>query len=343
MDNWILLCKKQKKLKAIEIAAVDKPYMPVLEKDPSLLTDLTELRMLHFYPESLDRLHACQKALELHPNVREMQLSPGFQNLPGNNMPDLHDTSTRPGLIFRTVFSHMNPLENCAPVRLRKLTIDNIDVRYAADTYMKAIDFSCLESIVIGGCPGVDAMFAQMSKAHIRPNRLKKLRWFHESLTEPYARVEPHALEAFEGLLEGLLGLEIIHMDISNIGGLPKPSAITHHAKTLKILAVRSRMAISQASFDAVQCYEQDEFNEITTGCTELRQLSVATPRTNVSRPKPYLEFTTFMVSAVSATLHVIQSGSRPYVDLNLLSNVSPISATSSHSTFKIGQRQHKT
>lgn len=277
-------------MKAIEIAAVDRPFTPVLEKQPELLQNLTEVTSLHFYPENIDRLNACQKALESHTEIREMQLSPGFQNLPGFNPQDLHDTSTRSGLIFRTIFSHMIPLEDCTPIRLRKLTIDNIDVRYAADTYMKAIDFSCLESLVIGGCPGIDALFSRMSKPHVRPNSLKKIRWFHE-ISE-----EPHALEAFEGLLEGLLGLEIIHVDIRNIGALPKPSAITHHSKTLKVLALRSRMSMEQSNLDTLKCYDQDEFNEITTECSELRQLSISTPKTDVSKAKPSMEFTTFLV-----------------------------------------------
>ena len=280
-------------MRSIEVAAVDRPFMPVLEKQPELLTNLTELTNLHFYPENLDRLSACQKVLEMHPNVREMQLSPGPDYAPGQLPTDLHDTSTRPGLIFRTIFSHLMPLDNCTPVRLKKLTMDNIDVRYAADTYMKAIEFSCLESIVVGGCPGADALWAQMSKPHVRPNRLKKIRWFHE------ISAEPHALEAFEGLLEGLLGLEVIHVDLINIGGLPKPSVITHHAKTLKMLALQSRSRQENLHFYSLNCYAQDQFDEITTECTELRQLSIATPETDVSEARPSQEFTTFLVSSL--------------------------------------------
>ena len=277
-------------MKAVEIAAVDRPFGPVLEKEPELLSNLTEVSSLHFYPENLDRLGACQKALQTHPDVRELQLSPGPQFAPGNSPSDVHDSSTRPGLIFRTIFSHMLPLEDCTPIRLKKLTIDNIDIRYAVDTYMKAMDFTCLESLVIGGCPGADALFAQLSKPSFRPNRLKKIRWFHET------SAEPHALESFEGLLEGLLGLEVIHVDLRNIGGLPKSSAITHHAKTLRILALQSRTRHDNAHFYSLDCYKQEEFDEITTECAEIHQLSIATPKTDVSDAKPSSEFTSFLV-----------------------------------------------
>ena len=309
MDNWILLCKNQRRMRALEIAAVDRPFLPVLEKEPELLGNLTEISSLHFYPECADRLGACQKALEARPNIREMQLSPGPQYAPGRSPTDLHDSSTRPGLIFRTIFGHMMPLEEKTPLRLKKLTMDNIDVRYAADTYMKAIDFSALESLVIGGCPGADALFAQMSKPHARPNHLKKIRWFHE------ASAEPHALEAFEGLLEGLLGLEVIHADVRNVGGLPKPTAITHHAKTLKVLALQSRTRHDQAHFLTLDCYDQEQFDQITTECSEIRQLSIATPSTDVSEARPSADFTSFLVSdsPPSSTCHAKPFHSAPF------------------------------
>lgn len=303
MDNWILLCKKQRRLKAIEIVSVDRPYMPVIEKYPDLLNNLTELTSLHFYPETLDRLQACQKVLEAHPQVREMQLSPGFQFTMSPPPQDLHDSSTRPGLLFRTIFSHMLPLETCTPIKLAKLTLENIDVRYAAETYMKAIDLSCLESVVIGGCAGVDAIFSQMSKPHFRPHRLRKLRWFHEETAEP------HALEAFEGLLESLCGLEVLHVDLKNVGGLPKPSAIANHRKTLKIVAVRSRMdPIEEPQLDTLKCYEQGQFDEICTQCTEIRQLSITTPVTYVSDPHETHEFKDFLRCAAKLP-HLVTLG----------------------------------
>ena len=286
MDNWILLMKKQKRLKAVEIAAVDRPFMPVLEKDPGLLTNLDGASSLHFYPDNLDRLQACQKVLQAQTNVGEMQLSSGFAMSPEEPPEGLHDSSTRPGLITRTVFSHMMPFDTCKPIVLKKLSIDNIELRYAADTYMKLIKFSALESLVVGGCVGADAVFSQMSKPHLRPGNLKKIRWFHEETTEP------HALEAFEGLLEAISGLEILHVDTNNISGLPRASAIAHHGKTLRCLGVRARMSSS-----TIFNYEAEQFDEICTNCTELRQLSITFPQTSVSDAHPNAEFNTFLVS----------------------------------------------
>ena len=287
MDNWILLLKKQRKLKAVECASVDRPFIPVLEKHPELLKNLEGASSLHFYPDNLDRLQACQKILQSQPNITELQLS-ADRALPDEITEGLQDSSTRPGLISRTVFSHFMPFDTCtAPIALKKLSIDNIDLRYAADTYMKFIKFSALESLVIGGCVGADAVFAQLSKPHLRPANLEKIRWFHEETSEP------HALEAFEGLLDALSKLKTLHVDINNIPGLPRAGAIAHHGKTLQSLSVRSRIPQQ-----GIQMYDNEQFDEICANCLELRQLSITFPATSITDAAPSIEFKTYLVSS---------------------------------------------
>lgn len=138
-------------------------------------------------------------------------------------------------------------------------------------------------------------MFAQLSKPHVRPTKLEKLRWFHEETSEP------HALEAFEGLLDALSGLKILHVDINNIPGLPRASAIAHHGQTLQMLGVRSRMPHS-----AILMYESEQFDEICTNCLELRQLSVTFPPTSVSNASPSADFKTYLVSFPIVILSII-------------------------------------
>lgn len=112
---------------------------------------------------------------------------------------------------------------------------------------------------------GADALFSQLTKPHLRPSKLKILRWLQEDTTEP------HVLETFEGLLEGLSGLEVLHIEISHMRSLPKVSTLTHHGKTLKSLFVYS-------GGSETYMYETQEFDEICTNCTELRQLSITFP-----------------------------------------------------------------
>lgn len=139
---------------------------------------------------------------------------------------------------------------------------------------------------------GADILFSQLSKPHLRPSKLKNLRWLQEDTNEP------HALEAFEGLLEGLSGLEILHIDINNMQVLPKPAALAHHGKTLKSLFVRSAANTSAANSPRINTYETHEFDVICTGCTELRQLSVTFPPTVVSHAVLDSDYKSFLVGA---------------------------------------------
>lgn len=268
-------------------------YNPAeLEKNPGLLKNLEGAASLHFYPDNIDRLKACQRVVETQTKFNELQISSGFAYA-GSVPDDLEDSSTRPGLLTRSVFSHMMPFETCTPMILKKLSIDNIDLRYAADTYMKFIKFSALESLVIGGCQGAEAVFAQMSKPYLRPKKLKKIRWFHGEETNA-----THALDAFDGLLEAISGLEVLHVDIIHFRGLPNPTAIAHHGKTLHILGIRSR---TESSIPMM--YESDQLDEICTACTELRQLSITFPTTSVSDARPSPEFKASLASHAGSSL----------------------------------------
>lgn len=150
VDNWLLLCRKQQRLQAVEIGAMDRALAPILEKEIDIIANsFKEVVSLHFYPDKLDRLQACQKLLQAKPNISKLYLSSGFQ-FTGDPIPDdLHDSSTRPGLLTRTMFSHMQPFESCTPMAIRNLSFDNIELRYAADTYMKVITFRTLEDLQI--------------------------------------------------------------------------------------------------------------------------------------------------------------------------------------------------
>lgn len=150
VDNWLLLCRKQQRLQAVEVGAMDRALAPILEKDVDIIANsFKDVVSLHFYPDKLDRLQACQKLLQAKPNISKLYLSSGFQFTNDPIPDDLHDSSTRPGLLTRTMFSHMLPFESCKPMAIRNLSFDNIELRYAADTYMKVFTFTTLEDLQI--------------------------------------------------------------------------------------------------------------------------------------------------------------------------------------------------
>ena len=285
-ENFILLCKKQRKLHDIDIGPMTRPLDPDLAKEPQIFERLTSLKRIDLYPDSVDRLHAAHRLIRAQPNIECFHLCTGFEyNRRETHPDDLQDSSTAPGRITSTLFAHMLPFETCTPYTLKALILDDIELRYAADTWMKIIQFPLLEKLVVIRCAGVENVFAALSKPHQRPTKLKILRWMDDD------KSQPHTLEAFEGLLQATNGLEILSVWIGHMTGLPKVGAICAHKRTLVSLAVQSR-----DRREDVWTYSGEDFNRLCTECTELRQLSVMFPDAQADDSVQSIEFRTFVV-----------------------------------------------
>lgn len=130
VDNFFLLCRNQKKLRVLEMGPMNQPIDPLLEKLPDIFDKLTEIDSIDVYPDTMDRLRASHKLLKAKPEVANLCVSTGFEYAnEGEPPPDLHDSSTRPGLLTRTLFSHMMPFEKCQPLMLKNLDLDTIELR----------------------------------------------------------------------------------------------------------------------------------------------------------------------------------------------------------------------
>ena len=160
------------------------------------------------------------------------------------------------------------------------------NLKYAADTWLKIIKFDNLEKLEIRNCGGADVLFSQLSKPHLRPQRLKSLRWMDDD------KSDAHALDAFDGLLESTSGLETLDVYVCRMSTLPKVSSIVHHKKSLISLSIHS-----QASKDSVFHYLDFDFERLCLECSELRQLSVNFPRTSSDSAMPSVEFKNYIVS----------------------------------------------
>jgi len=100
---------------------------------------------------------------------------------------------------------------------------------------------------------------------------------------------EPHALEAFEGLLESLSGLETLHIYVNRMRSLPKVGPIIFHKKTLTSLSIHS-----QQTREAIHTYSEEDFDKICTECSQIRQLSIMFPKTTVEHAVASPEFLAF-------------------------------------------------
>lgn len=191
---------------------------------------------------------------------------------------ELHDTSTEPGLITSTMFNHMQPFAKCTPITLKEITLQKIRLRYAADTYCKLIDFRSVKSIRIFGCPGADALFAELSKSTRLPDRLETLEFKHEDNSEN------DGLAAIDGFLCLVSGIQTLTLDLAYVKTLPASAGIVRHGKTLKTLNVHANTTSDMCEDELV--YDYSSFSQICKECPSLEQVSFAFPHVSVMRNK---------------------------------------------------------
>ncbi|KAI9871354.1 MAG: hypothetical protein M1830_002991 [Pleopsidium flavum] len=146
--NFLLLCKRQKHLRCIELGPTDEGLMPIIEQKPDFFKSLDQVLDLELYPTNLDGLEVCQRFLHSVTRLDSLTICSGFHTTM-DPPSDLDDSSTQPGLLTRTIFSHMRPFENCTPMTLKTLVLDKINLRYVSSSYMKVIKMAALEFIEI--------------------------------------------------------------------------------------------------------------------------------------------------------------------------------------------------
>lgn len=139
----------------MEIGPLDRPYTSIPTQLPNLLGAFSKIWKLSLFATSLDVLQAFQKALQGHPTVKALTLMANWASK-DESLADLQDTSDRPGLIFRTRFSHMMPFSDCTPIEATRVTIDGIELRYADRFLMKAVAFKSVDFLSICACVAPD-------------------------------------------------------------------------------------------------------------------------------------------------------------------------------------------
>ena len=108
---------------------MDRPLTPELMKIPRVFDNMSEITSLHLAVNTVDKLKVAQMLLQAKPNVKSLCVASGF-HFSGEPIPeDLQDSSVRPGLMTRTMFSHLLPFERCTPLVLKKLDIRTVDLR----------------------------------------------------------------------------------------------------------------------------------------------------------------------------------------------------------------------
>lgn len=279
-DNLVLLYKKQKRMKWLEGIAMDKNVLGELEKLPSFKETFQHVKKLGLYPDNREVLEYCKllvqnspsklEKITLHASFDDSDDSPG--GIPSR---ELNDSATGAGVLTNTVFGHLQPFSKCTPLSLREITLQKLNLRYAKKTYCKFIDFRNIKSLRVFGCPGADALLAELTKSTRLPEKLEVLEFRHED------NAENDALNAMDGFLCLVSGIKILTLDINYAKALPAAAGISRHSKTLRELNVH---ASTPDDTEVEHVYGFSDWQQITKDCSQLEQISAAFPATSVIR-----------------------------------------------------------
>ncbi|CAI6334961.1 unnamed protein product [Periconia digitata] len=273
-DSLVLLYKKQRKMKWLEGISMDKSDLQALQKVTDAGNVFQNTVKLGLYPESRQTLDICHFLVKNTRKIEKMTLHTSFEEA-DDVIPEreLNDSSTAPGLITSTIFSHMQPFEKCTPIALKEVTLQKINLRYAASTYCKIIDFRSVNSIKLFFCPGADALLAELSKSTLLPNKLETLQVKHSD------NAENDCLGALDGFMCLVSGIQQLTLDISFAKQLPASAGIIRHGKTLKQLNIH---ASEGDDCEPESVFDYSSFSQICKGCPLLEQISVAFPSVSV-------------------------------------------------------------
>jgi hypothetical protein len=278
-DNMILLYKKQRRVRWREAIRLDSftGFFDEVEKMPWLDDAFKDTHKLGLYPDRREVLQFGNFLIKKTPELHKITLHASFDDSDsGISQRELNDSSLEPGLITSTLFSHMMPFENCKPIALRELTLQKINLRHSGTTYCRVIDCTGLRSIRLTECAGADAFFAELTRSSRKlPMKLETLEFKHED------NAEEDAMNALNGFLCVVSGLQCLTIDMTGTKELPAPASIIKHHRTLTELNIHTRPD-RWDSEEKVYSYEQ--FNNICQDCKSLEQLSVGFPATTAHR-----------------------------------------------------------
>lgn len=276
-------------MKWLEAMDMDRPILQDLKKIPQVEEGLFDnARTLALYPENRQSLDLGgyfvdkmkDKLEELIIHTRFLASDDGSPVRSDLSLRELNDTATGPGLLSRTLFSHLMPFESCTPFQnLTSLRIHEISLRHCADTWCKFVDFRKMRLLRVYYCPGMDTLLGQLSKAANLPKALRVLELQHRDNTDQEALI---ALDGFLCLTSGLTDLLI---DLTNVKSLPSVAGIVSHGKTLETLNVHcttkptSTSIMGDVSNDPEEVvFDTEDFDKLCSAATELEQLSCAWP-----------------------------------------------------------------
>lgn len=295
-ESFLLLLRRQQRVKWLNVIRLDPDNLLVseLQKNPDNYAALFQnCHKLAIYPETRDTLELAQLFLSKMPFVDEIVIHSNFSHNRMLTARELNDSATAPGLLTRTVFSHMLPFDNCTPfANLTALKLVEVGLRHCTETYGRVFDFTKVEKLWISKCPGADALIAMLCKSAHLPTKLRSFELQHSDNTEN------DALIALDGFLCLVQGIQYLDIDLDKVKELPAIDGICKHGKTLSTLLIHG---FSENS-DEELVYNTEDFAKVCNAVSDLQQISCAWPSTGILKSPPKLDWTTYEVCCTAAS-----------------------------------------
>ncbi|KAI9720400.1 MAG: hypothetical protein M1812_002906 [Candelaria pacifica] len=310
VDIVLLLYRQQSGLLELGTLETDRPLSEIIYQAPEILDRLDSVKRITIHLHNIDSLYLGAEFLKIFPDIDTLEIgdytSDEFDSL------DLQ-AGTKLEPVTGSLFQHMLPFNGCSPMRLRSLTLYNLDLQDVATTLIHVIDLSFLERLKLEGYQGTRPFLQTLTDAYSNLRGKGKLTALEIIWVEQAPDLDPTPLDDFlVAIPKGLTSLAIFLKASTH---MPKVASLTHHGASLKSLLVMV-LGHENRRFH----FTPEEFGEMCWGCRGLEQLSIMLPliRLDLSEDRLQPKFAEFIrLTGRLPYLHTLNITSSPYPESN--------------------------
>ncbi len=233
---------------------------------------------INIFPNDSEDLLAAQTVIKAGPPLRGLRLS----------LANIHDKPPAPILeedgsvtdpTFTSLFNHVRPFGDSRPMVLTSLILEEVNLKYAAKTYVRVIGFEKLAILEVRDCERADLFFTALSHPSVGiPPKVRSLTVSHR---EPEG--QNGILAAVEDYLSSFKGLHDLKIHLENVKNLPAVAQIIRHSDTLNVLYVEAMAGRGGYVNDDSFRYSYDDFHMLCRAVSSVVQLGIAFPDTDIA------------------------------------------------------------
>lgn len=254
METTLHLHSMQKNLKVLRLG-------PLADSVSDMLTQRLECLIIPPILGSFDDLTLYGSLLESCRNLKHLAVHCRSNIDLSEDRSRFNDGRTYDSRIVKRLFGHLTRSYNNPPLKLERLELSHILLKYGNRTYLQIVDFAGLTSLTLSNCPWSTEFLRHLNQQfRIRSPALKHLRYEAETV---HSAVIAEFLGSLTGLVTLHVSVESLSMDYRDV----LVDAVQLHALTLQDLLLRRSWKVIQ-----------NKIQSFSTQMVKLRQLGVALP-----------------------------------------------------------------